>query len=80
MEFFESLGVDMEVSDKSFSVSLDEGRGPEWGTRYGLSSLLVQMKKNAVNPWFWKMMREIATFKNDAWRYLISMNCYGVLW
>lgn len=67
MEFFETLGVDMEVSDKSLSVSLDEGRGSEWGTRYGLSGLFVQMK-NAVNPWFWKMMREIATFKNDASR------------
>ncbi|KAI4345868.1 hypothetical protein L6164_012956 [Bauhinia variegata] len=33
MEFFETLGVDMEVSDMSFSVSLDNGRGYEWGSR-----------------------------------------------
>ncbi|KAH0695180.1 hypothetical protein KY285_022277 [Solanum tuberosum] len=30
MEFFEFLGVDMEISDMSFSVSLDQGRGCEW--------------------------------------------------
>ncbi|EEF27649.1 hypothetical protein RCOM_0322810 [Ricinus communis] len=37
MEFFESLGVDLELSDMSFSVSLDHGKGYEWGSRNGLS-------------------------------------------
>ncbi|KAF2285533.1 hypothetical protein GH714_005346 [Hevea brasiliensis] len=36
MEFFESLEVDIELSDMSFSVSLDHGKGYEWGTRNGL--------------------------------------------
>ncbi|KAL8241759.1 hypothetical protein R6Q59_012061, partial [Mikania micrantha] len=35
MELFETLGVDMDVSDMSFSVSLDDGHGYEWGTRNG---------------------------------------------
>lgn len=62
---FENVGVDMEVSDISFSVSLDQGQGLEWGTRNGLSSLFAQ-KKNAVNPLFWKMIREIIKFRDDA--------------
>ncbi|KAG5588230.1 hypothetical protein H5410_048664 [Solanum commersonii] len=58
------LGVDMEVSDMSFSVSLDQGRGCEWGTRNGFASLFVQ-KKNVLNPYFWQMIREISRFKQD---------------
>jgi len=38
IEFFELVGVDMNISDMSFSVSLDQGRGCEWGTRNGFSS------------------------------------------
>ncbi|XP_057423923.1 uncharacterized protein LOC130717628 isoform X1 [Lotus japonicus] len=69
MEFFESLGVDMELSDMSFSVSLDNGRGCEWGSRNGLSGLFAQ-KRNALNPYFWQMIREIIKFKDDAISYL----------
>lgn len=64
MEFFENLGVDMELSDMSFAVSLDKGNGCEWGSRTGLSGLFAQ-KRNAFNPYFWKMIREIIKFKND---------------
>ncbi|KAH9681790.1 Amino oxidase domain-containing protein [Citrus sinensis] len=39
MEFFESLGVDMEISDMSFSVSLDKGQGCEWSSRNGMSDI-----------------------------------------
>lgn len=67
MEFFESLGVDMEPSDMSFSVSLEEGKGYEWGSRNGLSSLFAQ-KANVFNPYFWQMVREIIKFKNDVIR------------
>jgi len=66
MEFFESLGVEMELSDMSFSVSLDKGRGCEWGSR-SLSGLFAQ-KRNALNPYFWQMIREIVKFKDDAIR------------
>ncbi|GER52240.1 cyclopropane-fatty-acyl-phospholipid synthase [Striga asiatica] len=48
MELYESLGVDMEPSDMSFSVSLADGQGCEWGTR-SFSSLFAQ-KKNIFNP------------------------------
>ena len=64
MEFFETLGVDMELSDMSFAVSLDEGRGCEWGSRNGLSSLFAQ-KKNILNPYFWQMIGEMIKFKDD---------------
>lgn len=67
MEFFESLGVDMEASDMSFAVSLDEGKGCEWGSRNGLSSLFAK-KMNILNPYFWKMLREISKFKDDVIR------------
>ncbi|KAK2972212.1 hypothetical protein RJ640_002616 [Escallonia rubra] len=69
MEFFESLGVDMEASDMSLSVSLERGQGCEWGSRNGISSLFAQ-KKNALNPYFWQMLREINKFKDDVMRYL----------
>ncbi|KAL6971255.1 cyclopropane-fatty-acyl-phospholipid synthase [Sarracenia purpurea var. burkii] len=69
MQFFESLGVDMEVSDMSFSVSLDKGQSCEWGSRNGLSSLFAQ-KKNVLNPYFWQMIREIIKFKDDVLGYL----------
>ncbi|EEF33544.1 uncharacterized protein LOC8263737 [Ricinus communis] len=69
MEFFESLGVDMELSDMSFSVSLDNGKGYEWGSRNGLPGLFAQ-KTNAFNPYFWQMIREVIKFKDDVLSYL----------
>ncbi|XP_076953522.1 uncharacterized protein LOC143627625 isoform X2 [Bidens hawaiensis] len=69
VELFETLGVDMEVSDMSFSVSLDDGHGCEWGTRHGLSSLFSQ-NKNLLNPHFWYMIWEVRKFKDDVLRYL----------
>ncbi|KAL3634448.1 hypothetical protein CASFOL_021502 [Castilleja foliolosa] len=69
MEFFESLGVEMELSDMSFAVSLDKGLGCEWGSRSGLSGLFAQ-KKNIMNPYFWKMIKEITKFKDDVLNYL----------
>ncbi|GAA0139425.1 methyltransferase [Lithospermum erythrorhizon] len=72
MEFFESLGVEMELSDMSFAVSLDEGQGCEWGSR-SVSGLFAQ-KKNILNPNFWQMIREIVKFKNDAMSYLEELD------
>ncbi|KAL5784547.1 hypothetical protein ACOSQ2_006939 [Xanthoceras sorbifolium] len=69
MELFESVGVEMETTEMSFSVSLDKGQGYEWGTRNGFSSLFAQ-KKNLLNPYFWQMLREIIKFKEDAICYL----------
>ncbi|KAL3339576.1 hypothetical protein AABB24_028263 [Solanum stoloniferum] len=72
MEFFEFLGVDMDISDMSFSVSLDQGRACEWGTRNGFSSLFAQ-KKNVLNPYFWQMIREISRFRQDVISYLEAL-------
>ena len=64
MEFFEKLGVEMERSNMSFSVSLDEGKGCEWGSRNGLASIFAQ-KRNALNPYFLKMISEILKFNEE---------------
>ncbi|KAJ3677201.1 hypothetical protein LUZ60_002925 [Juncus effusus] len=69
MELFEDLGVEMEISDMSFAVSLEGGKGAEWGSRNGLAGLFAQ-KTNALNPYFWRMIKEIVRFKEDAIRYL----------
>ncbi|KAL5990386.1 hypothetical protein ACLOJK_011286 [Asimina triloba] len=64
MEWFESMGIEMESADMSFSVSLDKGKGCEWGSRNGLSGLFAQ-KTNAFSPSFWQMLREMLKFKTD---------------
>lgn len=76
MEFFESIGLEMEPCNMSFGVSLDKGKGCEWGTRNGLSSLFAQ-KKNMANPYFWQMIKEMNKFKRDVMGYLESVenNC-----
>ncbi|KAL5990379.1 hypothetical protein ACLOJK_011279 [Asimina triloba] len=69
MEWFESMGIEMESADMSFSVSLDKGKGCEWGSRNGLSGLFAQ-KTNAFSPSFWQMLREMLKFKTDVLQYL----------
>ncbi|KAK6254719.1 hypothetical protein SCA6_016024 [Theobroma cacao] len=69
LNFFTGLGVDVETSDVSFSVSLDNGQGYEWGNQKGFSSLFAQ-KKNVFNPYFWQMLRDIIRFKDDVVSYL----------
>ncbi|EMS47376.1 Cyclopropane-fatty-acyl-phospholipid synthase [Triticum urartu] len=62
----------MERSDMSFSVSTQlkgGSRGCEWGNGNGISGLLAQ-KTNILKPSFWRMVREIIKFKNDALTYL----------
>ncbi|XP_074560586.1 uncharacterized protein LOC141816743, partial [Curcuma longa] len=73
MELFESLGVEMETSDMSFAVSLDDGKGYEWGSRNGFSSLFAQ-KVNIFNPYFWRMIQEIQKFKTDVLEYLEELD------
>jgi predicted NAD/FAD-binding protein len=67
MEWFERLGVAMDTSDMSFSAStrLNKGKGFEWGSRNGMSSVLVQ-KSNLLSPRFWLVIHEIFKFKNHA--------------
>uniref|UniRef100_A0A803MTT4 Cyclopropane-fatty-acyl-phospholipid synthase n=1 Tax=Chenopodium quinoa TaxID=63459 RepID=A0A803MTT4_CHEQI len=68
-ELFDGLGIEVEASEMSFSVSSDEGQGCEWGSRNGLRSYLAQLS-NAVKPKFWKMLQEIKKFKDDVIMYL----------
>jgi cyclopropane-fatty-acyl-phospholipid synthase len=67
MEWLEGLGVEMERSDMSFSVSTqsDGGGGCEWGNGNGILSLLAQ-KANVLKPSFWRMVCGIHKFKKDA--------------
>ncbi|KAF6135969.1 hypothetical protein GIB67_006861 [Kingdonia uniflora] len=69
MEFFDSLGVKMKMTDMSVAVSLDNGRSCEWGTRNGLSSLFEQ-KKNLLNPYFYQMIRQILKFKDEVIKFV----------
>ncbi|CAN6284248.1 unnamed protein product [Urochloa humidicola] len=72
MEWFEGLGVEIERSDMSFSVSALQDRNGsrfEWGSRNGISGLLAQ-KGNWLSPSFWRMILEIFEFKNHALKYL----------
>ncbi|EFJ06897.1 hypothetical protein SELMODRAFT_166747 [Selaginella moellendorffii] len=68
VSLFDELGVDMETSDMSFSVSLDGGKGCEWGST-GLAAVFAQ-KSNLVNPYFLRMIREIVKFQDDVLNYL----------
>lgn len=68
ISFFDEIGVDLETSDMSFSVSLDKGRGCEWGSN-GLQGLFAQ-KRNALNPSFLYMIREMLKFQTDVTQYL----------
>lgn len=61
--FFDEIGVEMEKSDMSFAVSLDGGKGCEWGSK-SVGGLFAQ-RSNAVNPFFWNMIREMLKFKAD---------------
>ncbi|VAH38565.1 unnamed protein product [Triticum turgidum subsp. durum] len=72
MEWLVGLGVEMERSDMSLSVSTQSdggGGGCEWGNGNGISSLLAQ-KANILKISFWRMVRDIFKFKNDALTYL----------
>ncbi|XVF66427.1 hypothetical protein PTKIN_Ptkin10aG0034700 [Pterospermum kingtungense] len=72
LELFDSLGVDVEASDVSFSVSHDKGNGYEWCSQYGLSNQFAH-KKKILNPYNWQDLREIIKFGNDANSYLESL-------
>lgn len=73
LEMFDSLGVDVETSDVSFSVSDDKGNGYEWCSQYGFSNYFAQ-KKKLLNPFNWRDLREIIKFGNDVERFAISLS------
>ncbi|EMS47377.1 Cyclopropane-fatty-acyl-phospholipid synthase [Triticum urartu] len=66
----------MERSDMSLSVSTQSdggGGGCEWGNGNGISSLLAQ-KGNILKISFWRMVRDIFKFKNDALTQIQGIN------
>ena len=73
MALLEDLEVEMEESNMSFSISIDKGRGYEWGTRNGVSSLFAQ-KNNILDLSFWQMIREITKFNHDVTEYVLLKN------
>jgi len=60
---FAHLGVPTELSDMSFSASVDNGRFEYSGTN--LLSMVAQ-KRNLVRPRFWSMVRDILRFYGEA--------------
>eukprot|EP00250_Pteridium_aquilinum_P016572 c23167_g1_i1 orf=236-2836(+) len=71
LTLFDELGVEVEESDMSFSISMDEGRGWEWSSN-GVSGLFAQ-KKNLLDFSFLRMVREIIKFQQDVVEYLDSI-------
>jgi predicted NAD/FAD-binding protein len=66
---FDHLGVETHASDMSFSVSLGGGRF-EYGST-GLNALFGQ-RRNLVSPRFWRMLRDLRRFYEQAPRHLQS--------
>ncbi|KAF6164092.1 hypothetical protein GIB67_017676 [Kingdonia uniflora] len=67
MEFFDSLGVETEITDMPVAVSLYKGKSYKWGTQNRLSSLL---KQNLLDPYFYQMIREILKFKDEVIKFV----------
>ncbi len=64
---FRHLNVATRATDMSFGVSLDDGR-LEYGS-IGWRGLFAQYR-NAVNPRFWSMMRDLVRFYREAPAYV----------
>ncbi len=62
-KFFELLEVKCQKSNMSFSVKIDNGRFEYAGTN--LATVFAQVK-NAFNPKFWQMLRDILLFNKKA--------------
>jgi len=62
---FEHLGVPVEASNMSFSVSLDNG-GLEYA--FGTPAGLLAQPRNLVSPRFWSMMSDLRRFYREAVR------------
>jgi predicted NAD/FAD-binding protein len=67
---FDHVGVATDRSDMSFAVSLDDGR-----LEYSGSSLLglFAQRRNAVNPRFWMMLRDLVRFYREAPRNVAAL-------
>ena len=72
---FHHLGVATELSDMSFSASVNNGHFEYSGT--SLRTMLAQ-KRNLVRPRFWSMVRDIIRFYRDAVTDVVRPEYAGV--
>lgn len=64
IQWFESLGVAVEDSDMSLSVSLDHGKTVEWSSN-GLSGLLAKPSQ-ALSPSFHRFVKDMIRFNAES--------------
>ena len=61
----EELGVSYQPSDMSFSVSV-EGSGVEYAAAAHAPLSLLSRRRNAIEPGFWRMLRDVVRFNRQA--------------
>jgi predicted NAD/FAD-binding protein len=68
-DLFRHLGTETDVSDMSFSVSLDRGRF-EWAGRSGAAASVVNgvfaQRRNLASPRFWRMLSDVLRFQKQS--------------
>lgn len=72
INLFAQLGIADRPTNMTFAVSLDNGR-----FEYGLQDLrrILGDPRNAINPTFWRMIRDIMKFNAKATDYLDRPEC-----
>ncbi|PPR91994.1 hypothetical protein GOBAR_AA28692 [Gossypium barbadense] len=78
MELFESLGIDMEPSDMSLSVSLNEGKGCEWGSRNGLSGLFAKNPTSSILT-FGKCLEKFSSSRMMLLERVMDFSAFSIL-
>lgn len=68
VSWFDSLGVEYENSDMSYSVSLDEGKTVEWSSG-GLNGLLAK-RSQAFSPKFHSFVKDMLRFNSTCTKLL----------
>lgn len=71
-KWFEELSVPQEESDMSLSVSLDGGKTVEWNSD-GINGLLAR-RSQALQPSFYRMIRDMVRFNQEAAEVLLLPN------
>ncbi|MBW2426787.1 MAG: NAD(P)-binding protein, partial [Deltaproteobacteria bacterium] len=63
VKLLDGIGVESDPTDMSFGLACERS-GLEWGSR-GLGSLFAQ-RRNALNPAFWRMLRDVVRFNRES--------------
>lgn len=66
--WFKELGIEVEDTDMSLSVSLDDGKRVEWSS-IGLSGLMAN-KTQIFRPSFYRFLKDMARFNKEARKIL----------